>query len=78
MNFKTVFPLHYQIGIPLFLLISDGMKRTRLPPLLNVHYRVHIPSLPQGLFLFVHNHIPNALIDTGASHSFIDIEIAKL
>ena len=38
---------------------------------------MHIPSLPHGLFLFVHNHILNTLIDTGASHSFIDIEIAK-
>ena len=38
---------------------------------------MHIPSLPHGLFLFVYNQMFNTLIDTGASHSFIDIDIAK-
>ena len=38
---------------------------------------MHIPSLPHGLFLFVHNQMFNSLIDTGASHSFIDTEIVN-
>jgi hypothetical protein len=38
---------------------------------------MHVPVIPHGLLIMVHNQLFNSLIDTGADYSFMDIEIAK-